>query len=62
MPAGVALMAKLAMALPVEIIVNPVAAVLTVRVSADADRVNSGAEKEKARTGRTLTTEVYLFV
>ena len=42
-PAGVALMAKLAMAPPVELIVNPVAAVLTVLVSDDAERVKAGA-------------------
>ena len=42
-PAGVALMAKLAMAPPVELIVNPVAAVLTVRVSDDDESVKAGA-------------------
>ena len=42
-PAGVALMAKLAMAPPVELIVNPVAAVLTVLVSEDDERVKAGA-------------------
>ena len=42
-PAGVALMAKLAMAPPVESIVNPVAAVLTVLVSEDDERVKAGA-------------------
>jgi len=41
-PAGVALMAKLAMAPPVELIVNPVAAVLTVRVSDDDESVKAG--------------------
>jgi hypothetical protein len=42
-PAGVALIAKLAMAPPVELIVNPVAAVLTVRVSDELERVKAGA-------------------
>jgi hypothetical protein len=42
-PAGVALMAKLAMAPPVEEMVNPVAAVLTVRVSEEAESVKAGA-------------------
>ena len=42
-PAGVALMAKLAIAPPVELMVNPVAAVLTVRVSEAEERVKAGA-------------------
>ena len=42
-PAGVALMAKLAIAPPVELIVNPVAAVLTVLVSEEEERVKAGA-------------------
>jgi len=42
-PGGVALMLKLAIAPPVEVIVNPVAGVLTVRVSDDEERVNAGA-------------------
>ena len=42
-PAGVALMAKLAMAPPVELMVNPVAAVLTVRFSDEAESVKAGA-------------------
>jgi hypothetical protein len=42
-PAGVALIAKLAMAPPVEEIVNPVAAVLTVRFSEELERVKAGA-------------------
>lgn len=50
-PAGVALMAKLAMAPPVELIVNPVAAVLTVRVSEEEERVKAGA----ASAGATAT-------
>jgi hypothetical protein len=43
MPAGVALIAKLEMAPPVEFAVNPVAAVFTVRVSEELERVNAGA-------------------
>ena len=42
-PGGVALIAKLAIAPPVELMVKPVAAVLTVRVSVDDERVNAGA-------------------
>ena len=42
-PAGVALIAKLAIAPPVELMVNPVAAVLTVRVSEAEERVKAGA-------------------
>jgi uncharacterized membrane protein len=53
-PAGVALMAKLAMAPPVELIVNPVAAVLTVRVSDDDESVKAGAA--------TLTVKVNVCV
>jgi hypothetical protein len=47
-PAGVALMAKLAMAPPVELIVNPVATVLTVRVSDDDESVKAGAASAAA--------------
>jgi hypothetical protein len=47
MPAGVALIPKLAMAPPVELTVNPVAVVFTVRVSDELERVNAG----KARVG-----------
>jgi hypothetical protein len=47
-PAGVALMAKLAMAPPVELIVNPVAAVLTVRVSDDDESVKAGVASAAA--------------
>ena len=50
-PGGVALIAKLAMAPPVELIVNPVAAVLTVRVSEEEERVKAGA----ASAGATAT-------
>jgi hypothetical protein len=45
-PGGVAVIAKLAMAPPVELIVNPVAAVFTVLVSAAKVRVNAGATKD----------------
>jgi hypothetical protein len=44
-PAGVALIPKLAMAPPVEEIVNPVATVLTVLVSDEAERVKAGATR-----------------
>jgi hypothetical protein len=44
-PAGVALIPKLAMAPPVEEIVNPVATVLTVLVSDEAERVKAGAAR-----------------
>jgi len=52
-PAGVALIAKLAMVPPVELIVNPVAAVLTVRVSEELERVKAGAAS--AGVGATAT-------
>ena len=42
-PGGVALILKLAIAPPVELIVKPVAVVLTVLLSEDAERVNAGA-------------------
>jgi hypothetical protein len=42
-PAGVALIPKLATVPPVEEIVNPVAAVLTVLVSEEEERVKAGA-------------------
>jgi len=42
-PAGIALIAKLAIAPPVEEIVNPVAEVFTVLVSALAEREKAGA-------------------
>jgi hypothetical protein len=45
-PAGVALIVKLAIAPPVELMVNPVAAVLTVLVSDDDESVKAGAATE----------------
>ena len=42
-PAGVALIAKLAIAPPVDEMVKPVAAVLAVQFSDDAERVKAGA-------------------
>jgi hypothetical protein len=45
MPAGVALMAKLAMVPPVELMVKPVAAVLTVLVSDEEESVKAGATR-----------------
>jgi hypothetical protein len=47
-PGGVELIAKLAMAPPVDEMVKPVAAVLTVRVSDAAERVKAGAAKAGA--------------
>ena len=41
-PGGVALIAKLAIAPPVELAVNPVARVFTVLLSEDEDKVNTG--------------------
>jgi hypothetical protein len=48
-PAGVALIVKLAIAPPVELMVNPVAAVLTVLVSDDDESVKAGAATESVR-------------
>ena len=42
-PGGVELMEYLAIAPPVEVLVNPVAAVLTVLLSLDEDKVNTGS-------------------
>ena len=50
-PAGVALIAKLAIAPPVDEMVKPVAAVSTVRVSEEEERVKAGA----ASAGATAT-------
>jgi hypothetical protein len=50
-PAGVELMAKLAMAPPVEVMVKPVAAVLTVLVSDEEERVKAGAARAGVWTG-----------
>ena len=52
-PAGVALIAKLAIAPPVELMVNPVAAVLTVRVSEAEERVKAGAAVTATGAGVT---------
>jgi hypothetical protein len=54
MPAGVAVMAKLAIVPPVEIIVKPVAVVLTILVSDDEERVKAGA----ARAASTVKVNV----
>ena len=45
MPAGVALIAKLAMVPPVELMVNPVATMFAVRVSEEEERVKAGAAR-----------------
>jgi hypothetical protein len=47
-PAGVELIPKFAIAPPVELIVNPVATVLTVRVSDDDESVKAGAASAAA--------------
>ena len=52
-PGGVALILKLAIAPPVELIVKPVAVVLTVLLSEDAVRVNAGAA---VHTGYTVVS------
>jgi hypothetical protein len=52
MPAGVALIAKLAIKPPVEEIVKPVATMFAVRVSDEDERVNAGA----ARVGAGAST------
>ena len=41
-PGGVALIAKLEIAPPVEVVVNPVAVVFTVLLSEEEDKVNAG--------------------
>jgi hypothetical protein len=56
MPAGVALMPKFAMVPPVEEIVNPVAVVLTVRVSAIELNVKAGAARAGAEFVETGAT------
>jgi hypothetical protein len=52
-PAGVALMAKLAIAPPVETILKPVAAISTITVSDEEERVKVGAAR--AGVGSTTT-------
>ena len=47
-PGGVVLILKLAIAPPVELMVKPVAVVLTVLLSEDAERVNAGAATARA--------------
>jgi hypothetical protein len=56
-PGGVVLIAKLAIAPPVEVVVKPVAAVFTVRVSAAFERVKAGA----ARVGALVVDDVELL-
>jgi hypothetical protein len=57
-PDGVALMLKLAIAPPVELVVKPVAAVFTVRVSDDEDKVNAGAAKRDVITRLLVPLEL----
>jgi hypothetical protein len=56
-PGGVALIAKLAIAPPVELIVNPLATVLTVLVSDEEERVKAGLGN-----GRTVNVNVCVAV
>jgi hypothetical protein len=51
MPAGVALIAKLAIKPPVEEIVKPVATMFAVRVSDEDERVKAGAARVGAGVG-----------
>jgi hypothetical protein len=55
-PAGVALIAKLAIKPPVELIVNPVAAIFTVRVSDEVESVKAGAARVGAGAGAGAST------
>ena len=56
-PAGVALIEKLSIAPPVDKIVKPVAAVLTVLVSEDDERVKAGAVNTVAGKTAVITPE-----
>jgi hypothetical protein len=56
MPAGVALIAKLAIKPPVEEIVKPVAKMFAVRVSEEDERVNAGAARVGAGAGAGAST------
>jgi hypothetical protein len=56
-PGGVALIAKLAIAPPVELIVKPLATVLTVLVSDEEERVKAGLG-----AGRTVNVNVGVAV
>jgi hypothetical protein len=56
-PGGVALIAKLVIEPPVELTVNPLAAVLTVLVSDEEDRVKAGPG-----SGRTVNVNVCVAV
>jgi hypothetical protein len=54
-PVGVSLIAKLVMASPVEIMVKPVATVLTVLVSDEEERVKAGGPCGTAEAGEVPT-------
>jgi hypothetical protein len=56
MPAGVALIAKLAIAPPVDEMVKPVAAMFAVRVSDEEERVNAGAASVGVGVGVGVST------
>jgi hypothetical protein len=55
-PAGVALIAKLAIKPPVELIVNPVATMFAVRVSDEDERVKAGAASVGVGAGAGAST------
>jgi hypothetical protein len=55
-PAGVALIAKLAMVPPVEMIVKPVATIFAVRVSDEDERVKAGAARVGGGIGAGAST------
>jgi hypothetical protein len=56
MPAGVASIAKLAIAPPVDVMVKPVAAMFAVRVSDEEERVKAGAARVGAGGGAGAST------
>jgi hypothetical protein len=56
MPAGIALIAKLAIAPPVELMVNPVAKMFAVRVSDEEERVKAGTASVGAGAGAGAST------
>jgi hypothetical protein len=55
-PAGVALIAKLAMVPPVELMVKPVATMFAVRVSDEDERVKAGAARVGVGAGAGAST------
>jgi hypothetical protein len=61
-PGGVALIAKLVMAGPVELTVNPVATVLTFLLSDDEERVKAGLPETVNVNVRVATPRVFVAV